>query len=194
MTFKEIETTLADILTASEQRKADYQQKIESASQGEHEALMKAAEAYKCGDVNAYHVAQDQLRQCRDTAEMFTRMLEEEGKKPLLSDEDYQNYLHCITSTLDETTATAKKKILELLNKIISVSEKNSEAIEIGNKLMHTLQFEIMGDDACMTNQAGLRVWQNYLEKKYVESDISPLKDTIRDNWLYKKLTDGKAE
>ena len=193
MTLKEIEKALQDILSASEQRKAEYQRMIESASQGEREAIVKATEAYKSGDVTAYHKAQDQIRQCSDAVNMFSTMLKDENEKPLLTEEQYQQYIGGITSVLDESTKTARSKVVKLLNDLITVSEKNGETIEAGNDLLYTLQHEVMKDDAGMTNQAGIRVWMPHLEKKYTDLEIASLKDTILNNWLFKKLN-GKTE
>lgn len=194
MTLKEIEKALQDILSASEQRKTEYQRMIDSASQGEREAIVKASEAYKAGDVNGYHTAQDLIRQCSDTVKMFTAMLKDENEKPLLTEEQYQQYISGITSVLDESTKTARSKVVKLLNDLITVSEKNADTIESGNDLLYTLQHEVMKDDAGMTNQAGIRVWMPHLEKKYTDLEIASLKDTILNNWLYVKLTHGKTE
>lgn len=188
MTIKELEMKVTGILNESEDKKNDFIQKINSASEAEHEAIMKAAEAYKSGDVHAYHLAQDQLRQCQDAQKMYGEMLKAERENPIISGEEYKEYLSVITSELDKETQSAKKKILSHLEEIISISQQNSEAIENGDKLMHTLQHEVMKDDACMTNQAGVRVWMSHLEKKYKDLEIVGVKDTIAENWLYKSL------
>ena len=188
MTIKELEMKVTGILNESEDRKNDYIQKIDSASEAEHEAIMKAAEAYRVGDVHAYHLAQDQLRQCQDALKMYGDMLKAERENPIIPAETYKEYLSTITSELDKETQSAKKKILSHLEEIISISQQNSEAIENGDKLMHTLQHEVMKDDACMTNQAGVRVWMPHLEKKYKDLEIVGVKDTIVENWLYKSL------
>lgn len=193
MTLKEIETEIKAILDASEQKKADLLQRIETAELGEQEAIIQATEAYKSGDVSAYHMAQDQLRQCQDALKMYGDMLKAERENPIIPAETYKEYLSTITSELDKETQSAKKKILSQLEEIISISQQNSEAIENGDKLMHTLQHEVMKDDAGMTNQAGIRVWMPHLEKKYTDLEIASLKDTILNNWLYKKLN-GKTE
>ena len=191
MTLKEIETEIKAILDESERKKVDLQQKIETAEQGEQDATIQATEAYKSGDVTAYHKAQDDIRHHKDAQRMFTDMLKDENEKPLLDKEAYQVYLDGVKAVLDEATATARKKTADLLDKMIAVAQKNNDVIDEGNKLMHTLQFEIMKDDACMTNAAGDRVFMQHLEKKYKDYQIVQLKDMISENWLYKALKNG---
>lgn len=191
MTIKELETKITEILNESENRKADLQQKIDSASQSEHEAIIKAAEAYKTGSVSEYRIAQNQLRQCQDAQKMYGEMLRAEKENPIISDEEYEGYLSTITSALDKETQSAKKKILSLFDEIISISQKNSEAISHGEKLMYSLQHEIMKDDASMTNQAGVRIWMPSLEKVYGDHQIAYIKDRIIEDWLYKFLKNG---
>lgn len=191
MTIKELEAKITEILNESENRKADLQQKIDSASQSEHEAIIKAAEAYKTGSVSEYHIAQNQLRQCQDAQKMYGEMLRAEKENPIISDEEYEGYLSIITSALDKETQSAKKKILSLFDEIISISQKNSEAISHGEKLMYSLQHEIMKDDASMTNQAGVRIWMPGLEKVYGDHQIAYIKDRIIEDWLYKFLKNG---
>lgn len=188
MTLKEIEAEIKAILDGSEQKKAELQGRIETAEQGEREATTKASDAYKIGDFTAYHKAHEEVRQCKDAQMMFTDLLAEETQKPLLDKETYQLYLDKITAVLDAATSESKAKVLGLLNKIIAESEKNRDAIEEGNKLMHALQHDVMKDDACHVNASGQHIWMAQLEKKYGDDEMAQLSGLIKENWFYKKL------
>ena len=188
MTLKEIEAEIKAILDGSEQKKAELQGRIETAEQGEREATTKASDAYKIGDVKAYHKAQDEIRHCKDAQRMFTDMLKDETERQLLGGEAYKSYLDKITAVLDASTNETRNKVLDLLNKIIAESEKNSAVIEEGNKLMHALQHDVMKDDACHVNARGERIPMVYLEKTYKDYEMAQLSGLIKENWLYKNL------
>lgn len=185
----EVENRTKKILADKVTEMADLEERIKVAEQQQAAAVKAMDTATSAGDLKAYQQAKADYRDTRDAIEMYNKRLDALENKPLISNGEYEKGVAQIMAALGETTAEAKKRIVEHAEQIRIIAAECTAEVVKGNELLHKWQHEIYKDDASIVGGKGNRIHMQNLEKKFEDFSVTQFASHILDSGYYKTFT-----
>lgn len=171
--LKEIEKELQQIIELQEKENTDLQQELDAAKADEEKAAQAVIEAKKGNDPKAYAQAAADYQTAANIVEFCSGRLEKLESKPLITEEEYNEYTTRIKDELDKITNRGKAKARELLSELAAIEPGVTININKGNDLLANLQHNIFKDDASMETGNGNRVRMKHLENRYIDYELT---------------------
>lgn len=185
----EVENRAKKILADKVTEMADLEERIKVAEQQQNAASKAMDVATTAGDLRAYQQAKADYRDAGDAIEMHNKRLDALENKPLISNVEYEKGVAQIMAALGETTAEAKKRIVEHVEQIRIIAAECTAEVTSGNELLHKWQHELYKDDASIPGRNGNRIRMHNLEKKFEDFSVTQFASYILDSGYYKSIT-----
>lgn len=164
--------------------KLNSQLEEEKAAVKDLEEEMDTATA--AGDLAGYQKAKTAKRNKSDAIEMHTKRYKQLTEAPLISTVEYNRTMADIIGELTSQNNKAKEELAALADQMKEISDRMSETIEYGNKLLHKWQHDIYKDDASIVNAAGKKIYMDNLEKQFKDFSAVRFGMDVVGNYNYK--------
>jgi chromosome segregation ATPase len=164
--------------------KLNSQLEEEKAAVKDLEEEMDTATA--AGDLAGYQKAKTAKRNKSDAIEMHTKRYKQLTEAPLISTVEYNRTMADIMGELTSQNNKAKEELAALADQMKEISDRMSETIEYGNKLLHKWQHDIYKDDASIVNAAGKKIYMDNLEKQFKDFSAVRFGMDVVGNYNYK--------
>lgn len=164
---KKADSILADSYAQIQEINIRLEEEREKAE--EHKKAMGIA--WTAANPAAHRTAKSAYTEVIEGIDMYSDRLEALKSKRLVSEDEYNEAVTAIMAALAEEDKQARKKLVELTDKMKKVVDQLSATLDEGNKLLHAWQHDIYKDDACKALANGTRVYRPDLEKRYRNLD-----------------------
>ena len=186
MRLDDFEKQISIMLDDRKKKITDLTEKIEAAEKAKTAAHGKSIERFNNEDVAGYHKALDELRSADDTKRLYEGKLNELTSTPAINERDYLNAVSAIKAAIGEIVDAERLKVVALIDQMTEHSNTAADAIEKGNRLLHTLQWDLRLDDTTVRGPGG-EFPQSHRDKKFDDFSLIRFVENCKASPVYRK-------
>ena len=146
--INDIKKKIEGILAKQDAKRKEYEDKISAAEKMISSGNDDMNAAYGRNDASAYHIAQDKIREAKDSIQMYEDSIKKLDAEHLISQEEFFMMRDAIIEELKKATDASRIQCLRLIDQMKVSTDDLAELINFGNDILFDLQVNVYRDGA----------------------------------------------
>lgn len=186
----DLKKKLEDLAAENTKTATENNKKLNEARAREAKLVEEADKAYKKMDLETFHKAQEELKLCQDAQKLYMGAIKRADFDPVITKEQFDDYFKQICEYLEDMIAEDRETLGELLAAIIYIRDREDKEMTAANKLIETMQKNLLKDPCGITNAGGIFVEIPSMVKKYKNTEVLEFCNFITSHPIIKELVE----